>query len=399
MNIILDGVLNLSGLGVIIATLVLTHVTIISVTIYLHRHQSHHSLSLHPIASHFFRFWLWLTTGTITKEWVAIHRKHHAKCETAEDPHSPKILGLKKLLIQGYELYRAEAVKPETLDKYGNGTPDDWLERNLYGRFPLIGLATMLIIDLLSFGIIGITVFAIQMLWIPFWAAGVINGIGHYFGYRNFETTDASTNIMPWGLLIGGEELHNNHHAYPFSAKLSNKWWEFDLGWSYIRMLSFMGLAKIKKIAPKVYSKTDKQRVDMDTVRALARHRFHIIKIYGRKVIRPVIRHECLRASQSYKLLLLRARKLLIREDIKQDKKSHELISQVLETSQTIATVYQFKQQLKDLWSNSKQNQGKRIERMQKWCVDAEKTGIAVLQDFAQYIRGYTEVKNMNFNF
>jgi len=393
MNIIVNGLFNLSGLDILIATLALTHITIASVTIYLHRHQTHHSLSLHPIASHFFRFWLWLTTGTVTKEWVAVHRKHHAKCETTEDPHSPKVLGLKKLLLQGAELYRAEANKQETLDKYGKGTPNDWLERNLYSRYPLIGVGSMLIIDLLSFGVIGLTVFAIQMLWIPFWAAGVINGIGHYFGHRNFETPDASRNIIPWGFIIGGEELHNNHHAYPSSAKLSNKWWELDLGWFYIRTLSFIGLAKIKKVAPKVYSELSKKRVDMDTVRALARHRFHIIKIYGRKVIKPVIREEYLRAGESYKGLLRAARKLLIREDIKQDKKSHETIRQTLERSQTLATVYQFKQQLKDLWSNTKQDQGKRIERMQVWCVDAEKTGIDVLHDFAQYLRGYTEIR------
>lgn len=393
MNIILDGLFNLSGLEIFVATLVLTHITIASVTIYLHRHQTHHALVLHPVASHFFRFWLWLTTGTVTKEWVAIHRKHHAKCETVEDPHSPKIFGIKKLLFQGAELYRAEADKQETLDKYGKGTPDDWLEKNIYSRFPLIGVGSMLLIDLLSFGVIGLTVFAIQMLWIPFWAAGVINGIGHYFGYRNFETPDASRNIISWGLLIGGEELHNNHHAYPSSAKLSHKWWEIDLGWFYIRTLSLMGLATVKKVAAKGYSEISKQRVDMDTVRALARHRFHIIKVYGSKVIKPVIREEYQRASESYKALLRAARKLLIREDMNQDSKSDETIRQTLERSQTLATVYQFKQQLKDLWSNTKQDQSKRIERMQAWCSDAEKTGIAVLEDFAQYLRGYTEMR------
>lgn len=393
MNVLLNGIFNLSGPDILLATLALTHITIASVTIYLHRHQTHHALTLHPVVSHFFRFWLWLTTGTVTKEWVAVHRKHHAKCETTEDPHSPKVFGLKKLLLQGAELYRAEASKQETLDKYGKGTPNDWLERKLYSRYPLIGVGSMLIIDLLSFGVIGLTVFAIQMLWIPFWAAGVINGIGHYFGHRNFETPDASRNIIPWGFLIGGEELHNNHHAYPSSAKLSNKWWEIDLGWFYIRTLSFLGLAKIKKVAPRVYSEVSRQHVDMDTVRALARHRFHIIKVYGRKVIKPVIRDEYQRANYSYKALLRAARKLLIREDINHTKKTHEAIRQALERSQTLATVYQFKQQLKDLWSNTKQDQGKRIERMQTWCIDAEKTGITVLQDFAQYIRGYTEIR------
>jgi len=396
MNLISDGLLNLSWFSIILTTLVLTQITIASVTIYLHRHQTHHALTLHPIVSHFFRFWLWLTTGTVTKEWVAIHRKHHAKCETVEDPHSPKILGLKKLMLQGAELYQAEARNQETLDKYGKGTPDDWLEKNIYTRGRYVGINIMLLLDLMFFGVIGLTVFAIQMLWIPFWAAGVINGVAHYFGYRNFETPDASRNIIPWGFFIGGEELHNNHHAYPSSAKLSNKWWEFDIGWLYIRTLSFINLAKIKKVAPRVYSEINKQRIDMDTVRALAHHRFHIIKVYGRQVIKPAIQEEYQRAGQSYKSLLDAARKLLIREDIKQDKKSHETIQRTLERSETLATVYQFKQQLKDLWSNTKHDQGKRIERMQKWCIDAEKTGIVALEEFAQYLRGYTEIKMIN---
>ncbi len=393
MNLFLNGLLDFSGLGITLIALALTHITIASVTIFLHRHQSHHSLTLHPIASHFFRFWIWLTTGTVTKEWVAIHRKHHAKCETAEDPHSPQVLGLKKLMLEGYFLYRAEACKQETLDKYGNGTPDDWLERNLYSRFPMAGISLMLLLDILGFGVFGLIVFAVQVLWIPFWAAGVVNGIGHYFGYRNFETPDASRNISPWGLLIGGEELHNNHHAYPSSAKLSNKWWELDLGWLYIRTLNLLRLAKIKKIAPKVHSDANKHLIDMDTVRAMARHRFHIIKVYGRKVIGPVIQQECQRANEYYQSLFRRARKLMMREDIPQDIMTLATIKQAVERSQTLATVYHFKQQLKELWQNSRQHQTQRLVRMQQWCTDAEQTGIAVLQEFAVYLRGYTEVR------
>lgn len=395
MNLFLNGLFNFSGLGIVLVALALTHITIASVTIFLHRHQSHHSLSLHPIASHFFRFWIWLTTGTITKEWVAIHRKHHAKCETADDPHSPQILGLKKLMLEGYFLYRAEACKPETLAKYGHGTPDDWLERNLYSRIPMLGISLMLLLDVLGFGVLGLIVFAVQILWIPFWAAGVVNGIGHYFGYRNFETPDASRNISPWGLLIGGEELHNNHHAYPSSAKLSNKWWEIDLGWLYIRTLNLLRLAKIKKIAPKVRSDANKHRIDMDSVRALARHRFHIIKVYGRKVIKPVVRQECQRANEYYQALFRRARKLMMREDIPQDVLTQATIKQAVDRSQTLATVYHFKQQLKELWQNSRQHQTQRLVRMQQWCSDAEQTGIAVLQDFAMYLRGYTEIRSV----
>ncbi|MEW8396853.1 MAG: fatty acid desaturase, partial [Candidatus Thiodiazotropha sp.] len=225
-----NGLFDLSLSGFILLTLVLTHITIVSVTVYLHRHQAHRALDLHPLLSHFFRFWLWLTTGMVTREWVAIHRKHHAKCETESDPHSPQTRGLGKVLWQGAELYQEEAGNPETLERYGKGTPDDWLERKLYQRHNYSGILLLLLLEIILLGPAGITLWAIQMIWIPFWAAGVINGIGHYWGYRNFEIPNASTNIVPWGIFIGGEELHNNHHAFASSAKLSNRWWEFDLG-------------------------------------------------------------------------------------------------------------------------------------------------------------------------
>lgn len=393
MNFIESGLLNLPWWAIVLATLVLTHITIASVTIFLHRHQAHRSLSLHPLISHFFRFWLWLTTGMVTKEWVAIHRKHHAKCDTAEDPHSPQIYGIKKLLLQGSELYRAESLNQETMDKYGQGTPDDWLERNLYSRYAFIGIGLMLMLDVAMFGAIGITVFAVQMLWIPITAAGIINGIGHYFGYRSFETKDASRNIVPWGILIGGEELHNNHHAYASSARLSNKWWEFDIGWLYIRVMSLLGLAKIKKIAPKVRSELGKNLIDMDTVTALVRHRFHIVKLYGRRVIRPVIRQECKTANDYCSALFKQVRRLMTREDITLDTRSQATIAEAMVQSQALATVYEFKQKLKALWDTSKHNQGKRLERLQAWCVEAEQTGIEVLEEFSRFIRGYTEIR------
>ncbi|RPI41117.1 MAG: acyl-CoA desaturase, partial [Betaproteobacteria bacterium] len=229
----LQGILDLPWWGYVVVVLATTHVTIASVTIFLHRHQAHRALELHPVASHFFRFWLWLTTGMVTKEWAAIHRKHHAKCETAEDPHSPIIYGIRKVLLEGTELYRAESKNRETMERYGHGTPDDWLERNLYSKYSARGIVVLLVLNLVLFGPIGATMWAVQMLWIPFFAAGVINGLGHYWGYRNFQSADTSTNIVPWGILIGGEELHNNHHAYATSAKLSNKWYEFDIGWLY----------------------------------------------------------------------------------------------------------------------------------------------------------------------
>ena len=393
MNFLQHGLLNFSALGIVIATLVLTHITIAGVTIYLHRHQSHNSLTLHPIISHFFRFWLWLTTGMMTKQWVAIHRKHHVKCETPDDPHSPQVLGIKKVLLEGSELYRTEAENQETLEKYGKGTPDDWLERNIYSRFPYLGITLMLFTDILLFGVIGITVFAIQMLWIPIFAAGVINGIGHFWGYRNFEPSDASRNIIPWGILIGGEELHNNHHAYPASARLSNKWWEFDIGWFYIRLMNLFGLAKIKKTAPRIKHITEKQAIDIETVRAILHNRFHIVKLYGRKVIRPVLRTERQSANDYCRALYRRARKLMTREDIRLDDKAIATINEATSQSQTLATVYELKQRLKELWINTAQNHTKRVQRLQNWCTEAEKTGIAALQDFASYLRGYTELR------
>lgn len=389
MNILANGLLNLSAWELVAVTLFLTHITIASVTIFLHRHQSHNSLTLHPVVSHFFRFWLWLTTGMVTKQWVAVHRKHHAKCETEEDPHSPQVYGLKKLLLQGSELYRAEAARRETLDKYGQGTPDDWLERRLYSRYPFLGISLLFVIDVALFGVIGITIYAIQMLWVPVWAAGVINGIGHYFGYRNFETGDASRNISPWGILIGGEELHNNHHAHAQSARLSNKWWEFDIGWFYIRLLETIGLARVKKTAPKIHTVDGKQKVDMETVRAVIRHRFLIMKLYGRRVIKPVLRDEQRGSDGLSHKLYQRVRKLMTREDIKLDVPAKQMLDKALQHSMALKTVYRFKQQLKELWQHSATNQARRVELLQQWCLEAEKTGIQALHDFAAYLRSY----------
>ena len=393
MNFLSTGMLDLSAWEIVIATLVLTHITIAAVTIFLHRHQSHHSLTLNPVISHFFRFWLWLTTGMVTRQWVAIHRKHHAKCETVDDPHSPQVLGLKKVLLEGSELYRREAVNQETLEKYGQSTPDDWLEHHVYSRYPFLGISIMLTLDVLMFGVIGITVFAVQMLWSPVWAAGVINGIGHYFGYRNFESSDASRNISPWGILIGGEELHNNHHAYPASARLSNQWWEFDIGWTYIKILSGLGLASVKNCSPKIRSLPGKRLIDMDTVRALTHNRFHIVKQYGRMVIHPVIQMEYQSAKSDCRNLLLRVRKLMIREDIQLNDVALAEIAEALRLSRKLETVYTLKKKLKDLWDNSRQHQARRIERLQAWCTEAEQSNIQALQEFAQYLRGYTEIK------
>ncbi|TAM02836.1 MAG: acyl-CoA desaturase, partial [Pusillimonas sp.] len=280
LTFLAGGLLQYSWWQIIIVTLVLTHITILGVTIFLHRSQTHRGLDLHPAVMHFFRFWLWLTTGMVTKEWVAIHRKHHAKCEREGDPHSPVIYGIGKVFFQGAELYRQEAANAETLKRYGHGTPDDWLEQHVYARHSVLGVFIMLGLDLAMFGVLGLTVWAVQMAWIPFWAAGVVNGIGHWWGYRNYATPDTSTNVIPWGLIIGGEELHNNHHAHGTSAKFSTKWWEFDVGWGYIRILSALHLATIRRVAPKIRLEPATAAVSIQTLDGVILHRYEILARY-----------------------------------------------------------------------------------------------------------------------
>lgn len=375
--------------GYVGVTLLLTHVTIASVTIFLHRHQAHHALSLNPVISHFFRFWLWLTTGIVTREWVAIHRKHHARCETDEDPHSPRHKGILRVVFGGYWLYRKEAKNRETLNKFGQGTPDDWLEKNIYAAYPWLGITLMALIDVALFGLPGLAIFVLQMLWIPFWAAGVINGLGHFWGYRGFETSDASTNILPWGILIGGEELHNNHHAYAASARLSSKWWEIDLGWIYIRFLALCRLARVRRLAPRAVSKKGSQRIDSDTVRAVVSHRFYILKRYSQIVLRPALREARRNTDQMGRQLIRRAKKLMTREDIKPDVGAAETIERVLQQDKTLATIYQFKQQLKEVWTRGAKGQPGRVERLQAWCAASEQSGILALEEFAAFLRGY----------
>ncbi|MGI9318646.1 MAG: DesA family fatty acid desaturase [bacterium] len=386
----INGVLDISLWGYVVATLLLTHITIASVTIFLHRHQAHNALTLHPAVSHFFRLWLWMTTGITTKEWVAVHRKHHAKCETKEDPHSPQVEGILSVLFGGVIFYKQAARAQDTLERYGKGTPDDWLERNVYSRFTFGGIFAMLAIDLILFGTVGLIIFAVQMVWIPFWAAGVINGLGHYWGYRNCETPDASRNLTPIGILIGGEELHNNHHAYTLSARLSNKWWEFDIGWMYIRTLELLGLARVRQVAPKVRILRDKPVIDHETLRAVIRDRYHILSLYSRNVIRPIVRIECRECDRARKKLLGRVRKLMAREEFKFDLRSRATLDEALKFSQKLETVYRFKLQLKELWTNTAGDGAKRLERLKQWCTEAEQSGIEALQEFALSLRGYT---------
>jgi len=392
----IEGLIALPWWGYVVVALVFTHITIASVTIYLHRHQAHRALDLHPVVSHFFRFWLWLTSGMVTKEWAAIHRKHHAKCETAEDPHSPQVLGIRKVLREGSELYRAEAKNQETLDKYGKGTPSDWIERNLYTPHSAKGIALMFILNVLLFGPIGITIWAVQMMWIPITAAGVINGIGHYWGYRNYEAADASTNIVPWGILIGGEELHNNHHTFASSAKLSSKWWEFDIGWFYIRTLETFGLARVKKIPPELTYDKAKDHIDLETVKAVITARFVVMAQFAREVMARVHRDELrnLDPSDKTRLTLLKpVRRLMVREPRLLDEAARARLQKALEQNQTLHTVYTMKQKLADVWLRSATTQENLIQALQDWCHEAEATGIHALREFSNKLRTYSLVQ------
>ncbi len=385
----LDGVLNLGWWQLLLVTLVLTHVTIVAVTVFLHRSQAHRALDLHPVLNHFFRLWLWLTTGMVTREWVAVHRRHHAKCETPDDPHSPQVKGLRKVLWQGAELYRDATVDEERIAKYAHGTPNDWVERHIYGALRWQGLGLMLIVDLVLFGVVGIAVWAVQMVWIPFWAAGVINGVGHYWGYRNFESPDASTNVAPWGILIGGEELHNNHHAFPSSAKLSARWWEFDIGWFYIRLFELLGLARVRRVARKPRIDHAKTVVDMDTVKAVVSHRMHVLALYAREVVKPVARTELARAERHGRRLARQARRLLVKEEARLDGPSRARLTDLLEHSQVLATVHLHRKRLQAVWERTAPTQDALLQALQEWCRQAEATGIQALEDFSRRLRGY----------
>lgn len=383
------GLIPLPWWGYCLVTLVLTHITIVSVTIFLHRCQAHRSLDLHPVLSHFFRVWLWLTTGMMTRAWTAIHRKHHAKCETPEDPHSPQVYGLSLVLWQGTELYRKEAKCAQTMERFGKGTPDDWLERHVYTKHTSLGFKLMLLINLVCFGIPGITIWAVQMAWIPFFAAGVINGIGHFWGYRNYETQDSSTNISPWGILVGGEELHNNHHTYPTSAKFSTKWWEFDVGWLYIRLFSLLGLAKAKRTPPKVVNVPNKETIDFETLRALINNRFQVMTCYTRSVIFPIFDQERQKAQASERSIWKRVKGLLKQDMNTVDSAGQKRLEKLLDVSTPLNQVYQHKQQLQHIWNQTTASQKELIEALQKWCQEAEESGLVVLREFAHYLKGY----------
>jgi stearoyl-CoA desaturase (Delta-9 desaturase) len=384
------GLIDLPWWGYVLVALGLTHITIAAVTIFLHRCQAHRALELHPVVSHFFRLWLWLTTGMVTKEWAAIHRKHHAKCETEEDPHSPQIHGINKVLWTGVFLYVKEAFNKETLERYGHGTPDDWMERNVYSSHSILGLFLTGAINVALFGLIpGLLILVVQIIWIPFWAAGVINGVGHWFGYRSYDAADASTNIVPWGILIGGEELHNNHHAFATSAKLSSKWYEFDIGWMYIRIMEILGLATVKKLAPRPRFEP-KAAADLDTLHAVIANRYDVLSRYT-KSVKKTYAAELARLThwspsdaevlRSLKRALLRGQALAGAESAK--------LGEALKKSRALATAVAMRDELAALWDRSAASKEQLLRQLQDWCHRAEASGIAPLVDFSHRLRSY----------
>ena len=390
------GLIDLPWWGYIVFALVMTHVTIASVTIFLHRAQAHRALDLHPSVAHFFRFWLWLTTGMVTKEWVAIHRKHHAKVETPDDPHSPQTRGIETVFWKGTELYRAESQNQETMAKYSHGVPDDWIERNLYSRYSWQGVGLMLAVNLALFGPVGASIWAVQMMWIPITAAGIVNGIGHYWGYRNYSCQDASRNIVPWGILIGGEELHNNHHAYVTSAKLSSRWYEFDLGWMYIRGLEKLGLATIRRVAPRLKLDRAKRDADLETLQSVITHRYAVVTSYVRSVKQAyrvevarqrerVRRGEFARNMPSFR----RLRDWFLTDESALAEIDRARLASTLEQSPALKTLYAMGRELTQLWERSTDSRDELLARLQAWCRRAEASNIAALQSFSRRLRSY----------
>lgn len=382
------GLIAASWWQIVLYTLVTTHITIASVTIYLHRHQAHRAMDLHAIPSHFFRFWLWLGTGQVTKEWVSIHRKHHAKCETIDDPHSPQAHGIKKVFWQGAELYRAESKNKETMAKFGHGTPNDWIERNLYTRYSWQGVGLMMIINLALFGAAGLAVWAVQMVWIPVTAAGIINGIGHYWGYRNFEAPDASTNISPWGIMIGGEELHNNHHTYPTAAKFSVKPYEFDIGWVYIRALEKVGLATVKKVPPKLTLGSIQPVADEKTLEALIAHRYEVMAGFARELRRAgQTELDALKARKADISVLKAANRWLHRDDDKVPEAAKPQIAQARAEHPVLDKMVTMREELRQMWLTTSASREQLASDLQAWCRRAEESGITALRDFSMNLR------------
>jgi stearoyl-CoA desaturase (Delta-9 desaturase) len=384
---ILYGAIRLPLWGYAAFTFAMVQVMFLGVTLYLHRDQSHGGLVLHPVLRHFFRFWLWFCSGTVTREWVAVHRRHHAFADRPGDPHSPVVFGLKRVVLHGYELYVAAACDPKILANYGRGTPDDWLERNLYSRFPKAGIALFVALQLILFGVPAITMLGVQLIAQPFFAAGVINGLGHRIGYRSFEMPTAATNIVPWGVLIGGEELHNNHHAFPSSPRLAVQWWEIDIGWLFICVFRALGLARVSSLAPRPNVVRDRAGIDVDTVRALFTNRMHVLRDYRRRVIRPVFRD--LTKQGNATVLARISPQLLVRHQKLLDERARRQLRELLDRNEVLRTVIEFRDRLQQIWDETSASHGRALEQMRELCAQAEGSGILALRKFALRLRTY----------
>jgi stearoyl-CoA desaturase (delta-9 desaturase) len=385
LDLLQNGILGLSGWGKVLVTLVAMQISLMATTLYLHRDQAHRAIDLHPALRHFFRFWMWLTSGMVTREWVAVHRKHHALCEKVGDPHSPVVFGLKKVLLEGAELYRVDARNPDVVAKYSRGTPDDWLERKFYLPHTTLGIYSLLVLNVLLFGVIGITIFAIQMAAMPILSAGIINGLGHARGYRNFESDDAATNLYPIAVFIGGEELHNNHHAFPSSAKFSVRPWEFDIGWMYISIFKALGLCKVRRVAPQPQLAPAPRQVDIETLKAVLVNRMHVLRDYSSKVTLPVFRREAAVDATARRL----SARLLIRRPQLLDDKARARLANLLANNQALRTVHEFRQQLVAVWEHANVSNELLVRQLREWCARAEASGIEALQEFSARLRGY----------
>ena len=385
------GLLDWSVGAIVAFTLATTHVTIAAVTIYLHRAQAHRALELHPVVSHFFRCWLWLSTGMVTREWMAIHRKHHARCETPEDPHSPQTRGIREVLFRGSELYRTEAANRETIERFGHGAPADWIERHLYTRYSFAGVYVTLALDVALFGVLGLAVFAVQMLWIPVTAAGIINGVGHWWGYRNYDSPDAATNVLPWGILIGGEELHNNHHAFASSAKLSSRWYEFDIGWAYIRVLQFAGLATVRRVAPTPSLAAPRRAVDLTTLQVVIAHRYDLMAVYGRTLARACSQEVSrLRPARPDQARLIAASRRWLRRDAGGwSQENRVAAAEIARASDVLRQLLEMREELAQLWLRSNATPERLVAQLQDWCSRAEASGVRALGEVALRMRSY----------
>ena len=390
VNFLAAGLLQSGWIGLLAYLLVVTQLTIFAVTLYLHRSQAHRGVDFHPVIAHCFRFWTWLTTSMITKEWAAIHRKHHAKCETEDDPHSPMHKGLGNVLWKGGDMYREARLDRASIEQYGKGSPDDWIERHLYTPHANLGPIAMLLINFVLFGAWGVAIWAVQMAWIPFWAAGVINGLGHWWGYRNFETTDTATNLSPWGVWIGGEELHNNHHAFPSSAKFALRRFEFDIGWAVIKLFEAVKLAKVLRVAPSLNLRPNIHVPDAETLKALVAHRFQAMTDYQRNVLKPALREEAAVAGAKLRSMLpRRLRKGMVDDGrwLKPDARAQ--LQAWIASKPRIQTLVEYRARLAEVLESRSHDASDKLKRLQAWCVEAEASGVRALQDYAARLKGY----------